>query len=229
MLTIHDARLPEPIIQTLRLSGRCIVFFTTNITYQAIAGHPDIFFCQTGNSLIVAPNTPVEYLKILKKNAIPIIKGNTAVGETLAQATAYNAVITDKYIIHNRKYTDAAILAHQKNKEFIHVEQAFCRCSLLSLKNDHFLTSDAGIAKTLTKHGLFCLCVSSFDIILPPYMHGCIGGCMGIYDNKVFITGSLTHHRDGNLIKNLLTSLSYEIIELYDGKLYDGGGLFFLT
>lgn len=228
MLIIHDARMPEPIIQTLRLSGQCIAFISKQITYEAIAGHPDIFFCQTENALIVAPNTPVHFVNILKKNAIPIDFGHTVVGETLAQATAYNAVISDKYLIHNRKYTDEVILTHQKDKEFIHVEQAFCRCSLLPLKNDHFLTSDAGIAKTLTKHGLSCLCVSPLDILLPPYTHGCLGGCMGVYDNKVFITGSLAYHRDGNLIKDLLKSLSYEIIELYEGKLYDGGGLLFI-
>ncbi len=228
MLIIHDARMPEPIIQTLRLSGQCIAFISKQITYEAIAGHPDIFFCQTEDALIVAPNTPQHYIQKLKAYPINIIEGNTAVGKNIHEATAYNAVVTDKYIIHNRHHTDASIVDNQRNKTFIHVKQAFTRCSLLALKNDHFLTSDAGITKTLTKHGIACCYVSPDDILLPGYANGCLGGCMGVCHNKVFITGSLAYHRDGSLIKDFLTSLSYEIVELYPGKLYDGGSLLFI-
>ena len=50
---------------------------------------------------------------------------------------------------------------------------------------------------------------------------------LGVHGNMVFIIGSLDHHHEGNSIRSFLENLKYEIIELYDGPLYDGGSILF--
>lgn len=56
MLIVIDKRIPEEAKKRLSGFGKIIEFETKGITYPAISGHPDIFMCQTTESLICAPN-----------------------------------------------------------------------------------------------------------------------------------------------------------------------------
>ena len=48
-----------------------------------------------------------------------------------------------------------------------------------------------------------------------------------MFDNVVFINGSLLHHPDGGNIREYLESLNYEIVELDEGPLRDVGSILF--
>ena len=72
MLIIIDNKLPEAAKKTLSAFGEIIEFSTSEITYEAISGHPDVFFCKTDKTLVVAPNLPQQYKSILKKNNISV-------------------------------------------------------------------------------------------------------------------------------------------------------------
>jgi hypothetical protein len=50
-----------------------------------------------------------------------------------------------------------------------------------------------------------------------------------VYENQVFIIGSLKRYIDGQIVEALLKDLDYGIVELYDGPLFDGGGIFFIS
>ena len=227
MIIIHDKRLPQEAIARLQQYGQSLPFYTENITYEEIAGHPDIFFFPLENTIIIAPNTPSQYIDFLQERGIILIQGSTSVGAKKENLTCYNAVLSDNYIIHNKKYTDISILEKTKHKRFIHVNQAYTRCSLLPLKKDHFITSDKGIEKELSEHGLNCCYLSPKEILLPGFPYGFIGGCMGVYQNTVFVIGNLDFHSQGEKLRTFLSSLDYNIVELYGGKLFDGGSLFF--
>ena len=227
MIIIHDSRLPDEASANLQKHGECLSFYTENITYEAIAGHPDIFICPVDEKVIIAPNIPAVYMDFFLRRKIAFITGKTIVGNRKQNTTSYNAVITDKYVIHNSKFTDISILEETKSKNFIDVKQGFARCSLMPLKDNNFLVSDKGIVKKLQEKGLNCYYFSPEEIILPGFPYGFIGGCMGAYQNKIFIIGSLKYHSDGDKTERLLKRLNYEIVELYDGKLFDGGSLFF--
>jgi len=228
MIIIHDKRLPEEAVKNLNKHGKCLPFYTENITYQEIAGHPDIFFFPTKNFVIVAPNTPQQFINYLKDKKIALKIGNTPIGNQKENSTCYNVVMTEHYIIHNKKYTEASILENFGNKTFIHVNQAYTRCSLLPLKNDTFITSDKGIERALSKHGLNCLHISPKEILLPGYPHGFIGGCIGVSENTVFLIGHPKHHSEGEKLESFLQDNGYNLVSLYDGTFFDGGGLFCL-
>jgi hypothetical protein len=228
MLIIHDKRLPKEAIATLRQYGECLPFYTENITYEEIAGHPDIFFFPIREYIIVAPNTPSQYISFLKEKRFSLKTGNTVVGKKKENSTCYNVVLSDNYIIHNEKFTDISILENIKNKTFLHVNQAYTRCSLMPLKNDTFITSDIGIEKELSKNGLNCCYISPQEILLPGFPYGFIGGCMGVCQDTIFIIGNLDYHSQGKELRKFLFSLNYDIVELYNGKLFDGGSLLFL-
>ncbi|MGE5353068.1 MAG: DUF6873 family GME fold protein [Acidobacteriota bacterium] len=228
MQIIIDRKMPEKAKGSLKSFGNLIELETSGITYDAISGHPDIFFFKTSSRLIAAPNLPPEYLKILHEKGINYLLGSSPVGMKYPDSARYNAVSNGKYLIHRSDITDKEILAHSKEKEILNVSQGYCRCSLLPLESNSFVTSDEGICKSLKAKGLNVLLVSSADVLLPGFSRGFFGGTCGVWNGKVFIAGSLKYHKEETEIKAFLKSHGYGTVELYDGPLFDCGSILFL-
>ena len=228
MLIISDKRIPEKAKEKLQHYGDVMFIETEGIVYEAVSGHPDIFFCYSGNGLVVAPNLPDNLKRKLINYQVDFIEGNKPVGKKFPASASYNAVVTSKYLIHNLKYTDRAILNNTGNLIQIDVNQAYTRCNLLPVNEDCFITSDRGIEKTLLQKGLEVLYVEPSDILLPGFRNGFFGGACGVYENKVFITGSLDRFGDGNKVRTFLKRFDMEVVELYDGRLFDGGSILIL-
>jgi hypothetical protein len=227
MLIIIDKKIPEPAKEKLSAYGELIEFGTSGMTYDAISGHPDIFFCKIKNSVIMALNTPDNYKKIFNDINIPVINGYKTVNGTYPRSASYNAVVTDKYLLHRIDITDKSIIENTTGLENINVNQGYCRCSLLPF-NNNFITSDKGIYKTLSNRKLNVLYFQPDEIIFPGFQHGFFGGTCGVSENIVFIIGSLDHFTNGHTVREFINAAGHEIIELYDGPLFDGGSIIFL-
>jgi hypothetical protein len=229
MMIIIDKKLSEDAKEKLSLYGELLELMTDGITYPAISGHPDIFMCQSGDKLIIAPNLPGEYLVRLKKSGANFIIGEFPVGREYPATSRYNAVATPNYLIHNFRHTDFMITRTLDDLHPVHVDQGYCRCNLLPLKDDHFITSDAGIYKVL-RAGLHpdLIYVSPDDIFLQGFPHGFFGGCCGVWEDKVFVNGNLSFYKDGEKVRDFLGILDYEIVELSNGPLSDCGSILFI-
>lgn len=226
MLIIADARLPYAALHTLSQYGEVYALKSQGIVYDSISGHPDIFICQDSpNNCVVAPNSPQSLLESLKKHHINYEIGNSPVGQQFPKSTAYNAVVTKHYFIHHLQHSDPKLQTIHKNKTSLHIPQAYSRCNLIALPNGYFLCSDRGIKKALQKAGLKVYYFSPEAIQLEGHPYGFIGGCMGIHNSTLFISGSLHYHPEGKHLRQLLQQFDLEIIELYQGKLIDGGGI----
>jgi len=228
MKIISSINIPPNAISKLKNHGIFIPFETKGITYSTISNHPDVFLCNFSDKIIIAPNTPSSFKKSLTDNKVIFTEGQCLVGNNYPETASYNAVVTDKYIIHNLKITDNAILKYNSDKQSIHVNQAYTRCNLLPLKNDSFITSDKGIYNTLVLKKLNVLFVNPAGIILPDYNYGFFGGACGVYHDNIFIVGSLSKFNDGEKVRGFLRNMNYNIIELYDGELFDCGSLIFV-
>ena len=68
MLIFVDEKIPPKACEKLAEYGEVIKFKTNEIVYEAISGHPDIFFSQMENQLVVAPNLPPFYFQKLKEH-----------------------------------------------------------------------------------------------------------------------------------------------------------------
>ncbi len=225
---LADKRIPSDALRRLQDFGRLILLETKDLVYDAISGHPDIFFCHTPEVVIAAPNIPDCYAKALADNDIDYVKGHKAALGVYPGTASYNAVVTNKYFIGNVSIVDQKIRDFSKNLETFSVKQAYTRCNLLPLNGDAFICSDVGIHKKLLSEGIESLFVDPKGILLPGFEHGFFGGCCGIYGNKVFIIGSLNTMKDGHLIRSFMETHKHEVVELYDGPLFDGGSLLFL-
>jgi hypothetical protein len=227
MLVIIDQKISREAKKLLSSYGELMELKTEGITYPAISGHPDIFFCQAPGRLFVAPNLPRHYFDQLRAHHIDFITGELPVGPEYPATARYNAVATEKYLIHNFRHTDFIITRTLDDLTPVHVDQGYCRCNLLPLKDDHFITSDRGIEKGLQPLGLQPLGLQPFGILLEVFPHGFFGGCCGVLDDKVFINGSLNLYNDGKKVREYLETLNVQIIELHHGPLSDAGSILF--
>ena len=136
---IADSRMPEEAKKNLKKLGDVLFLNPTEITYKSISAHPDIFFFQTEDGLIYAPNAPKRIVKELKKRKIKLTEGKKEVGKRYPETVPYNAVGIGDTLIHNLKHTDSTILSLYPNH--IHVNQGYTRCNLVALNENAFITS----------------------------------------------------------------------------------------
>lgn len=223
MVILANKNIPVLALQQLSAFGELILLQTENITYPAISGHPDIFFCLIDGCLVMAPNVPDAYKIQLSILHLDITEGYEPVGHQYPESARYNCVVLDRYLIGNTEMLDKKIVEKASGKEIIHVNQGYTRCNLLALPDGRFITSDRGIESALTEKGKDVMYVNPEGIQLPGFKHGFFGGTAGIFENQIYFLGSLDHFLEGEKIRQFLSE--YQIIELYKGPLFDGGGL----
>jgi len=167
MLIIIDKRIPGEAKTTLAGYGELMEFAAPGITYDAISGHPDIFFCLTPRGLVVAPNTTAAFLRQLDSKNIPYLSGEKPVGQKYPETARYNAVVTNNYLMHHASVTDSRLRELLLNPGGsgeallpLNFRQAYSRCNLIALSDQHFITSDRGIEKALKAHHLDVLFVA---------------------------------------------------------------------
>lgn len=229
MLAIIDSRSSEQAINRLKDYVTDVYTFQTNgVTINSISGHPDIFLYQDKDHLIVAPNSPVDLFIFLDNNNIKYTKGCREVGHELDDHVQYNCLGTSEFFFHKSGYTDSTILEINKYKEFVQLPQAYTRCSLIHLCENNYLTSDRGIEKVLLQRGLSCFYFNPEEITIKDHKSGFIGGAVGILGNKILFNGNIELHADGLRLKEHLLNINFEIVNLSDLHLYDGGGIFFV-
>lgn len=227
-IAIIDSRAPKSAIKRLAHDFEVFEFYVPNITYEAISGHPDVFLFQYDNSFIVAPNAPRNLINFLMDKEIPFVFGDSNVGDELQNSTQYNCVQTSTHFFHKQGFTDAVVLHNSFDKQFVSLPQAYTRCSMFSFDNQSFITSDKGVERELLDYGFSCLYCNPDSILLPPYIHGFIGGCLGKFADTLYVIGNLRFLSNEEKIREFIASKQFTIVELYDGPLYDGGGIFFL-
>ena len=253
---IADSRMPEEAKKNLKKLGDVLFLNPTDITYKSISAHPDIFFFQTKDGLIYAPNAPKRIIKELKKRKIKLTEGKKEVGKKYPETVPYNAVGIGDTLIHNLKHTDSTILSLYKNH--IHVNQGYTRCNLVALNENSFITSDEAISRQLSavsddncqgclslskaqigastssatekpkahSSQLTALYIDPKQIKLEGHDNGFFPGCCGVWKNNLIVCGSTKYLKEKAELDKFLKDNDFNLIELYDGELVDVGSVF---
>ncbi|MDR0970034.1 MAG: hypothetical protein LBM67_05810 [Lentimicrobiaceae bacterium] len=225
---IADSRMPEKAKITLESLGNVYWLEPQDFVYESIAAHPDIFFFQHKNGLIVAPNTPEKWIRDLKKQGVCIEKGIKPLGKHYPETVFYNAVASGNKLIHNIKLTDETILNHFKKPNRIAVKQAYTRCNLIALNATNYITSDRNIQKKLEQQGFDVFFINPQQIVLPHHEYGFFPGCCGFFDHTLFVCGNIEQLAEKEAFEIFLKKNDCQYINLYDGVLTDVGSVFFV-
>lgn len=229
MHILVDKKMPGKAKEILCRYGNVIEFYSQHIVYEAISGHPDIFFCQTPETLIAAPNTPQHILGMLSEHNIDYTTGHNPLESAYPRTAFYNAVVHNDMLIHNLSITDSSITTQASIKIKINVNQGYTRCNLMGLPDNSFITSDKGIETTLKKENFNTLFINPGNIKLTGFAHGFLGGACGIAKDKFFICGSLKYLHNPGVLKLFIEKSGLEVVELYDGQVMDVGSILFVT
>ena len=252
---IADGRMPEEAKRNLKKLGDVLFLNPTETTYKSISAHPDIFFFQTEDGLIYAPNAPKKIVKELKKRKIKLTEGKKEVGKKYPETVPYNAVGIGDTLIHNLKHTDSTILSLYENH--IHVNQGYTRCNLVALNENAFITSIEDykttrlqdykeVAETQRRKDAECdastnsateklkahgskfrvLYIDPKQIKLEGHDHGFFPGCCGVWNNNLIVCGSTKYLKEKEELNKFLKDNNFNLIELYDGELVDVGSIF---
>lgn len=226
MLIIIDKKMPAIAKKRLAKYGNIMELGTNGITYEAISGHPDIFFCKTRKNTLIAPNLPTSYKKILNENRISYVEGYAKVGMKYPFSAKYNAFADETIFVHNLEISDSILLEKASTLKMVNVKQGYCRCNLVGNKNC-YLTSDLGIFEVLKRLEFNVHYIDPSNIVLPGFKNGFFGGCCGIQGDKLFVNGKLSSLEKGSQLTKTIEK-HFQIIELHDGPLIDVGSIIFL-
>jgi N-dimethylarginine dimethylaminohydrolase len=234
MIAIHDNRLPEQYIISLKENIPNINFIPFNIenaieVYDSIAYHPDIYMCKIDNeTCIYAPCLAENIFKALQKTRV--IKGSKNPKGKYPDTALYNATIIGNTIFHKLNCTDANILdnAYKKGFKTIDIPQGYARCSVIPVKNKGIITADSGIAKIAQENGFDVLKITPGNVTLPGEKYGFLGGATGILpDETVVFIGNIDPHPDSDKIKFFLNQHKTNWINIEGLPLFDCGTIIF--
>ncbi|MCI5726200.1 MAG: hypothetical protein MR274_01475 [Clostridium sp.] len=197
-----------------------------NNLYEAICGHVDIQLNIIDNKVIVQKEMDKAFLDRLSSLGVDYILSEKSLNSKYPDDIILNAYITDKYFIHNLKFSDKNLLKNVQHKFQINVKQGYTKCSILPLRENCAITSDKKIYTTLLNYSFKVLYVPPNDILLPHLNYGFIGGVGGMIDSSTLaLYGSLDYFEYGRELYDFLYSLDIKPLYLYDGKLIDRGSI----
>jgi len=188
---------------------------------KPVKGHPDMMLFSHGKKVIYEPHLE-KIAGLLRDNGYECIKGERIKSSEYPKDIIYDASSVGKYII----CYDGKIEKHIEdlNAKFIKVKQGYVKCSIVPVDDKSIITTDESIKDIWGKNALL---VRPGHIKLPGYKTGFIGGASGVHRDRVFFIGSLKNHPDGCAIREFIEKKGKVVVELYDGELYDAGGILF--
>ncbi|WP_040211981.1 DUF6873 family GME fold protein [Clostridium polynesiense] len=198
--------------------------------YEGISGHPDIqLYVSSQKSIVAQKKLSPDFIKDLNQTGYNINLSHKALSLKYPEDIILNAFSTKDFFIHNTNFTDNEVLNLEKNKEVIHVNQGYTKCSILPVTDKAVITNDNSIFKALTTHGFDVLLLPYGDIMLPGFNYGFIGGCGGnTQTGELLFFGDLNHYKYGAEVISFLLKYSVEPVYLYNGPLRDRGSLILL-
>jgi hypothetical protein len=196
---------------------------------SSLKNHADIQLCQIEDHCFIHPLFDSLTADKISKYS-KIIKCSKPISETYPSDASYNACYTGKYLIHNLKFTAPEIIGFCKirNIPSLHINQGYGRCSILPVNEEAVITADNKSADILKQSGIDVLLIQSGFIKLEGFNYGFIGGCCGIYKDKIYITGNFNGHPDEEKILSFIDKYGKKA-EFLTEELIDIGSIFFLN
>ena len=189
------------IIKELKACGYSII--TTDkidILLEPEQLHADMQVLPINNSIFILRECYGLSKKLIKQNLIFTEK---PVGRSYPENIALNFLFISGKIYGKLSAMDRRLREYceQNNIPMININQGYARCSALALNDQAVITADSSICKALKKDGLEMLTISSGSIRLEGFDYGFIGGCAGLFDDKIIFFGNAEAHPDWKRIK----------------------------
>ena len=201
-----------------------------------VCGHADLSLFFTGDAFVVRK-------KYADSNNIPGLLSAGGINFPIFYSevpaagypdeTALCAKFAGNRLVCRKESTDKNILQYASDKgyETVCVKQGYASCSFAVLADGALITGDPGIAAQALKFGIDTLKIRPGYITLNGYgsgHDGFIGGCSGLFGDRLFFTGNILLHPDGDKIAEFCERHATQVCCLSEGEAVDIGGLIFV-
>lgn len=227
-IAIIDLRMPLKARMKLKKMGYYLAEVPLHPKLDGpVKGHPDMMLFSYGKKVIYEPHLE-RVAALLRNNGYECVKGERIKSSRYPENIIYDACSVGKSIIRYEGRIEKNI--ENLKASFLRVKQGYVKCSIVPVGDKHIITSDKGIYDKWNVVGnrhASSLHIRPGYVKLPGYKTGFIGGSSGVHKDKVFFTGSLKTHPDGELIREFIEMRGKKVVELYEGPLYDTGSILF--
>lgn len=231
---IIGARYHLKLEKSLAVLGILPIWMPDNTAIDLrIASHADMSAVYLGNGrLIVAASLLNEhdFVNKLTKYDVKIIPAESSQSRKYPYDAPLNACLVGGTLVHNLKIIDSAVIREFSGQSQIEVNQGYSRCALCIVNENAFITSDAGIARSLESCGAEVLVISSEGVVLDGFDKGFIGGAsFNISHDTIAFTGSLRNHTSRDAILRFIREHGKKAAFLTDEEIFDIGSAVLLT
>lgn len=202
----------DVLIEYLKKLGHELVFIhSTQLVYDAVSAHPDIYLCKMG----AKPSDPV------------FIGDPKELGVEYPYNIKFNAVCLGDYFIHHLTHTSPQLLQAAKDmgKQLIHVKQGYAKCNTVVVDDNAVITSDVGIIKALASTDIQVLPIQQGFVKLAGFLYGFLGGASGRVGNQIIFNGNLEQHPDWQKICQFIESRNLSVYYSKEYSLEDIGSI----
>ncbi len=223
----YDFRAPSEVYEKLSQMGFVPLKVEKSESLSGpVCGHADLSVAKIGKTLLIRGEVARRYPFLASLEGVFV--SDEDVGEEYPSEAKFCVKVVGDTLYHGKVVAEDALrIAKAEGLSTSAVRQGYVACNLLVLDAHHVITSDLSLANALSLRGVKVLRIREGGISLPPYPYGFIGGASGVYGNTVYFLGDVMRHPDGEKIMQFVASCAMEVCCLYDGELFDGGGLVF--
>lgn len=237
-IALTDCRISEEAKRSLTLRGYTVLTLPPFPALSpAVASHTDMLICPLGDEVIsvadycdVAAYLFTDLVELLGGSGRKVAFTGDVLSAEYPADCRLNVLVMGGYIFLKADTVSPYILekAEALSLTVVNVKQGYPACTVLRLDAWHAITSDGGMARAMREVGITVCEICDGGILLPPYEYGFIGGCAGVDDGKVYFSGDVTSHPDGEKILAFCRECGIEAVSLSGGPLLDVGGIVFL-
>ena len=193
---------------------------------RPLTGHPDLQVFYSNGKLFCQKNTDTTFLKKIESHA-EIIVCDSALSSRYPGDIPFNVACTGTHAFHRFQFCDKTLKHYLASRGivFAEVKQGYAKCSTSIVDESHIITADRSIHASGMAAGVSSLLISPGYVALPGYEYGFIGGASGMFEDRVFFTGSLHGHPDSAAIIDFIESCDKKAVFLTEEPLIDLGSL----
>lgn len=234
---VIDGRMRKIEKEKLRELGYSLIEIKqSDVLYEEISAHVDIFTCKINNKLIIEPNQ-YELIKEQFLDNNNVENGKESIEKNYPYDIKYNVCTIGKKALHNFEFTDLKVKEEliEQGYELINTAQGYTNCSIAVIDDNSAIVTDKGLYKILQKHNVDVLHLEyEPDIKLltnTGYSNqkGFIGGAMSRIDNNIIIFGDLSKIDKDEKIRKFILAKDLDIIEFKGLNVIDYGGIVLLS
>ncbi|MBQ8642425.1 MAG: hypothetical protein IJ480_09440 [Clostridia bacterium] len=232
LLAVVSCTMPADALDTLRHIAASVVLLPPDPLLPApVASHADMLLFPIGDALVTHRSyydtAWAEIDKILYSTGLRLVLTDCPRGPVYPLDVSLNALLCGRYLFGRLDVLAPEILtlAEENGITPVHIRQGYAGCSGLVIR-DALITADPSLTGAANACGIPVIHVSDTDILLPGYDHGFIGGCGGVWDDRIYLCGTLPPAENTDLTchphmrENIVCMLS-------PSPLYDCGGIRF--